>query len=71
MTQKTYKQIFATHPVPAQSLKHVYVYVFYVSFPDSLFETVSGLFPTCAVTGSETVLGPLLLRSCVTGSRSG
>ena len=31
MTQKTHKQNFGTHPVPGQSRKFVYVYVFFLS----------------------------------------
>ena len=29
--KKTHKQIFGTHPVPGQSRKFVYVYVFFLS----------------------------------------
>ena len=35
MTPKTHKQKFATHSVPGQSSKFVYVYVFYY-FPDKV-----------------------------------
>ena len=33
--KKTHKQIFGTHPVPGQSCKFVYVYVFFLSLNDS------------------------------------
>ena len=42
--EKTHKQIFGTHPVPGQSRKFVYVYVFFLQFQKSGVKVAKGGF---------------------------
>ena len=66
--KKTHKQIFGTHPVPGQSRKFVYVYVFFLSLKSILisfnqFDPVknAGIYLTTGRWGKQHVIYVVLL----------